>query len=691
MQAIAFIKEIAWGRKPGSRRARTLAYTVFLLGAAVAGALGSDPAPAFADVTSYSYGIGAMPGSVANVTVTPRVVATGQSTYFQVTFAMNEDLSGSSGAPITLVPSETLFDPPSSVSLADGSCTQSGTNGGTLSDTGLTIDVASSCTLAAETSVTVAFDASGPVNPGRMTFAVSVNAAVLPGTSNPVSVVQQSGPVLSAGTYQSGALTFYTISGVNGLVPTSDSLALTPSAVDGSQTMNFEKAIVLLANGTLDPVTSSSYEDGAFDVTLGDPLGSSPITITVSGTNPPASTSVQEDEVVLSTAPTGLLTTNAITFGGSVSGLTVSPSSTQPGGTATYDVTFRATDALPRNGDVLLTESVGPTNFSTVTAAQVTDSTANWHFVTAPGLSTSGLANLPVRGTVNAGDLITVILAGVTNPSTAGPVGDFAVSTTADPAPANAPPYTIGATAPGVTVTVSPATPGATATYTINELIASSTLTGGVSSVELEAPAGTEFPTTAGDIIVTDLTTLSASGSVSDLPDGGGSNDLTFIVPSTIGSGDVLMVTLIGVVNPSASSTTDAITVTGDLGGQGQTPTTTAPTTTTTRPRPSAPARPLLEDKTTVAKVSDATIELELSCRGSRCTGTITVTHLSAVLGKSGYRITAGKTVAETVRIRNVGLTLLHTAEHHITEVSVTITVAGGQTVREKTKLELVG
>ena len=91
-------------------------------------------------------------------------------------------------------------------------------------------------------------------------------------------------------------------------------------------------------------------------------------------------------------------------------------------------------------GDINLSETAGPTNFTSVSGVEVIDTTQGWHYVATGVALASGTASIPVSNAVVAGDAITVILANVTNPPAA-TISDFKVSTTADGVAMTAAPY----------------------------------------------------------------------------------------------------------------------------------------------------------------------------------------------------------------------------------------------------------
>ena len=105
-----------------------------------------------------------------------------------------------------------------------------------------------------------------------------------------------------------------------------------------------------------------------------------------------------------------------------------------------------------------------------MTGVLVTDTTGGWHIITnTPVTSVANQLTVPASAftvgattyTINAGDAVTVTIAGVVNPPS-GTYTDFTVQTFADTVPANAPSYTITAAGTaGVNVIVNPATTGA--------------------------------------------------------------------------------------------------------------------------------------------------------------------------------------------------------------------------------------
>ena len=142
-----------------------------------------------------------------------------------------------------------------------------------------------------------------------------------------------------------------------------------------------------------------------------------------------------------------------------VSGLSVGVSPLYPGAQADYFVDFKATVGVAAGGDVYLSETAGPTGFSTETTVQVEDVTQGWQFLasgvrfgsgvsTRPlglrdaGLTAEGAMEVPLKDAIKAGDHISVTVEGATNPQ-GGKVSDFDVYTTGNPTAGLAPSYRV--------------------------------------------------------------------------------------------------------------------------------------------------------------------------------------------------------------------------------------------------------
>ena len=694
-------------RGPRRQSVGVTALGAVLAGAAMlAGIVATTAAPAYADVTSNHYTIGSPSGAVSDVTVSPGTVTRGASTSFQLVFYVGAAFDGSQGGAITVTPSEALASAPTNVALVSGNCIQAGTAGvggaGTSTPTSFVVELVSSCNINAKAKVEVDFDASAPPGTGALSFSVTTTGNTSPGTSNAVNVIS-SAVSLSASLYGFGANTTYSISDVPvaNMGSGGTTLKLQANASEGKATISFLNSTagysvtVTSSSGTSsDQVTAVSASGPAATLSLADALANGEtLNVTATGTNPAASGAVEANNMTVTPGNGTPETTTSIVFGGSVRGVSVSPEDTVAGATTVYTVDFQATSPVGAGGEILLQEKGGPTNFSHVSGVLVIDSSAGWHFVATGATLDNGTAAIPLSDAINANDSVSVVLADVTNPP-AGVVRDFTVSTSGDPVPADATPYTIGASAsPGVVVTVEPTTAGAVASYTISNLRASATLAGGSGTIGLQAPAGTVFPNNVSFYHVVDSTTSSGSGTVTTGLSGGGTNDVTFTVPNTVNAGDVLSVTIDDVVNPGAASSTDAINLVGEVTGPVPTPvTTTVPHKPVPHPKPKPHPKPLplvtLLSKRVAVK-SHAVV-IQLRCDRARCIGRVVLKDVTTVLGYRTYNLPAtGRPVRLPIALDKVALRLLHGAKHHTIVAHATIEVAHGHVAQKKMSIVL--
>ncbi len=561
-------------------RTKLAAGAVVLTTAALGGGLMATALPAYADVTTNAYTVGAPSGAVSAVTASPSSVGEGASTNFAVTFDLPAALSGSSSDSVTVTPSTALASTPTNIDIVGGSCIQAGTTGvggaGSAAATGLTIELSSKCSLSAGQKVEVDFTADAPSATGTMHFDVSTSKNVTPASSSSVTITT-AGTQLSAASVEFGANTTYTVTDVPvaSVSANQTSLKLTVNVTTGTEPISLYSGAAgytvtyTPSGGTAaaDAVTNVTLSSGQVAIlTLATAVANGGVlNITAKGTNPAANGASQANDITVQPGDGTPETSNSITFGQSVTGVGISLSSLVAGASSNYFVSFKASDAIPVGGDILLSEAAGMTGFGTVTGIEVTDTTRGWHIVATGAVLASGSAKIPLSTAVDAGDALTVFVVGVTNPP-AGTVDDFAVATTADSVPVDAPPYTIGASA-GVSVSVSPSSAGALATYVISNLYASAAMTAGSSTIALDAPSGTAFPNNPAEYSVQDATTPSGSGTVSAALSGGSTNDVTIKVPGNVSIGDRLTITIADVINPSAASSTYTIGLTGSVTG----------------------------------------------------------------------------------------------------------------------------
>jgi hypothetical protein len=561
------------------RRARQVVGAVAITGAVLGGGLMATALPAFADVTTNNYTIGSPSGAVNSVAASPGAVGAGAATQFEVTFNLPVALSGTNSDWVTVTPSVALASSPTNVDLLGGSCIQAGTSGvggaGSATTTTLTVELAQNCSFSAGQKVEVDFNADAPSSTGTFHLNVSTSKNTSPASSNTVTVAT-AGPQLTATTVAFGANSTYTIGDVPvaSLSTNQTTLSLSVGVTSGTGAITFYNGapgytVTYTPSGgsaTADPVGSVvlSSSGHVATLTLGSPLATGDIVnITARGTNPAAVASSAND-IAVQPGNGAVETTTSITFGQSVTGASVVPSTLVAGVSANYVVSFKASDAVGAGGDIVFNEAAEQTNFATVIGIEVTDTTRAWHFVASGASLAAGSARIPLAQAVSSGDSLTVLLAGVVNPP-AGTVSDFTVSTSSDSVPVDAPPYTIGASV-GVNVAVNPSTAGALGTYTISDVFASAAMPAG-SSIVIQAPAGTVFPNNPSEYSVEDSTTSLASGVVTAALSGGGSNGVTIKVPGSINAGDQLTLLVQDTINPSTASSSYTISLVGDVAG----------------------------------------------------------------------------------------------------------------------------
>ncbi len=145
------------------RAVRWMASTLAVLAAFVAAGLSADVPAANAEVVTATYVIGTPTNAVAGVVASPATLSQGAPTPFVVKFRATAALSGTGASSVSITSSAPLATAPSTVALIDDSdtaCFQGGTNGGLVGTTTLTVDLTSSCNVAAGDEVEVDFTAS---------------------------------------------------------------------------------------------------------------------------------------------------------------------------------------------------------------------------------------------------------------------------------------------------------------------------------------------------------------------------------------------------------------------------------------------------------------------------------------------------------------------------------------------------
>jgi len=682
--------------RPRLARPGLLVGTAALTAGATLGALGIGAVPAYASVTTRAYTIGTPSRGVADLSVSPATAGRGAPTSFEVRFKAGAELSGGDRSWISVAPSEPLGSVPASVDLISGSCLQAGVSGaggaGTVSATGMTVEVASSCTIGAQSTVQVDFTADAPDTAGTFTFTVTTSANATAATSNGITV-SHTGPSLSASTYRFGANATFFVSHVPvaGLSANTSQLTLRSVPTSGSAPVAFYRGatgyhVSYTAPGSTaesDPVSSATGSSGAVTLDLADSLANGgAVSLTLIGTNPPDTSGPHADAFSVQPGNGTVETTNAVTFGNSVAAVKVVPSSPVAGASSTYNVSFLATNAMSAGGDVVLSEP--STNFASVTGVLVTDTARHWEVVATGETLRDGSATIPVPDPVGAGDPVSLVLVNVTNPP-AGTIGDFAVTTSSDQVAAYGAPYTIGANASsGAVVTVDPSTAGSLATYTISDLRATAALVGGTSTIGIDAPSGTVFPDNSHYYALQDSTRASGSGPVAALVSGGGTNDVTVTVSHSVVAGDQLTVDIEDVVNPSRASSTYAIALSGDVTGA---PPVVPKPVPKPKPKPKPAPHPAVDLLTARALYRDGRVSVRVRCTGRLCRGTALLVDVRTGFASRPYTLRAGEIGTLTFGIDKAGRFLIGHAREHIVTVREVVTVDGGRPAERKVTL----
>ena len=536
-------------------------------------------APAYADVTTAGYAIGAATPSVSSLVVAPTIATAGTSTNFEISFVATVELATS--GTITVRDSTSgnaVVVSTSKVQISDsaGTCLEPAPASVTSSGGGLTVALGAGCRVGGGDTVTLDLIATAPSSSGSLTFDVTTSGNATSAVSNPVTV-SVAPPAVAAASSVAGANTTYSIADVpvTGLSSDGTSLVLVARTTVGSGTVAWYNGppgytVTFAPSGggavTTDVVsaaTASTTVNSADTVTLSlvtSLANGYTVDITAIGTNP---TAVSTDAFTVTVGNgTPETTSNDVVYGSTVTNVLVSASPEVAGASATYAISFKATTAVPIGDDIFFSEP--NTDFSHVTGILVTDANQGWYFVATGAALSSGGATVPLSKQVSAGDAVTVELVDVTNPS-AGSINDFAVSTTTDNLPAMAVPYAIAASGvAGVSVAVNPTTPAALATYTVSNLFASAPLAGGTSAITLTGPTGTVFPNNGDLYTLEDSTSLSGSGAVTAPVVGGGSNIVTLVVPRDISDGDHVSLTVQDVFNPGTPGNY-TISISGNL------------------------------------------------------------------------------------------------------------------------------
>ncbi len=606
-------------------------------------------------------------------------------------------------------------------------------------------------------TILLSFTATNPAvgAPTAYTFDIATSASPTPQAAPALTIVPAAAPAsASVDTHASGTGAYFSLSGARVPTGTTSNTSFTLQSCTGTAPSSPCTPGSGTSSGTGDVrFPSTPYSYSVTDATTGRALtvaSVSPVstangattiggvTIHVASATPfnvgdsltvtaVAGTPVSPESVYLVAGFPGgspaAVAAGPLSFGNSVSSVAVSVSNPNASASATYSVSFTTSGsgALPSGGTIVV-QGPKETSFAHVTGALVNATGTQTTQVVPATTGTPGLAasttntqddtlsistTLPIR----ADEPLTLTIFGVDNPqpgSYAGAAG-LAVSTNGssnggDPVPAyNGSAYVISPAVMSTqapSVTVSPNTAGALASYNISSFRAASNLTAAVDSIAVSAPSGTQLPGTATLVDVTTSTSQHVTAK-----SGAGTADVIYALASSLNAGDVLSLSLSNVVNPAGTPSGSAYnlylgadTVAGNTaanGGQGLSqntvPTvTTTSTTTTVAPRPKPkPAKPEVAALTAQAHMAlrNHVVGIRLRCRQAACTGFIRFVHDRTGFGNRRYHLGRNQTAVFGVKLDAAAIRALNRSRSHRVRVTQITSVNRGVTKRRQVVL----
>jgi hypothetical protein len=470
---------------------------------------------------------------------------------------------------------------------------------------------------------------------------------------------------------------------VAGLSADGTTLVLRAGSTRGGETLAFYNgasgySVAYTPSGgsaTADAVDSASASGAKVTLTLATTLvGGDTLNITAKGTNPAYSTATQSDNITVTPGNGTTEPTGSVTFGNSVSAVTVVPAPGYAGAPATYTVSFKATDAVSTGGDIFLSETAGPTNFSHVTSVEVSDSTQGWDFAAPAAVLAAGTAKVPVNVAISAGDSVRIVLANVTNPPV-GTISDFAVYTTADIVPADAASYALSTT-PSTTTTTRPAT---TTTSTTTTTAPAPTTTAPPTARPL--PVITALSTRPAVSANTVLLRLGCSGATcrgtirlyhgASLLATKGYAMFAGTRSSWGAHWDNIAVRLLDAARSHTLSATETVTVARGY----------------TVYKRITLVGPVVSALTSKAAESDHVVELKLHCGDASCQGTIALYAGRDLIARRSYAMMAGTTSSWAAHLGAKAVQFLANVGYPILKATETVTVTDGITVRRQISL----
>lgn len=552
-------------------------------GNTIAVSTSADTAP----VPTNSYSITPALTAVREPTATASPDIAGRSATYTVGFTTSPTGALAADGTIRLVaPAGTVFSASSSSVTVDGVAAAAVT----IANNGATLAVTAPAALGAGQAVVVR--ASGVINPaasasGGDTLAVSTTADAAPAATSAYTISSAAAPDTNVSNVSEQLST--NLDGATGASYTTAFTTSSAGALTGGVPGLTGATITLAAPaGTAFPATASDYTingtapanaspaAGGATVTLalapGASIGdSSPVTVVATGVTNPQPTG-EDTLAVRTSADTDPVASTLYTIAAaptSVAGVSVTVNPNAAGATAaTYTVGFDTspTGALAAgSGTITLTAPAGtswsntPSDY-TVNATPVTT-------VSAGAGTAAHIVTITVPAAVPAGSAVSVAGTAV-NPAAA--TGDtLAVTTSADTVPASSSPYAISTPAtPQVSQTstqLAAATATESGTYTVGFTTSATGALGGLNSsgpatITLAAPAGTAWPSNAGDYTVN--TTPVASVTTADR---GATVTITLAPTQSIPDSSPVTVVADPTVNPaSPGSDTIAVSTSAD-------------------------------------------------------------------------------------------------------------------------------
>ena len=361
------------------------------------------------------------------------------------------------------------------------------------------------------------------------------------------------------------------------------------------------------------------------------------LAVTLYGVTNPTTTGSGTVSVSTSADTTPVSKSVSTTAAKAVPGVTVTPSTTEAGAQSNWTIglTTSATGGLAygAGSTVNVTLPAGSTfgHFNYYGTSTVTDTTTGQQ-VSAGCTVTSGttvsclLNNGP---NVNAGDVLSVTLEGITNPTATGS-GTVSVSTSSDTTPVSkSVTITAAGSASGVTVTPTSTAVGAQVNWTVGLTATGAMPYGSDDTVTVTLPTGSTFGSFNNYVAstVTDTTTvqnLSNSCTVTS----GTTVSCQFNYGNSVNAGDVLAVTLYGVTNPTTTgSGTVSVSTSADT-----TPVSKSVSTTAAKAVPGVTVTP---STTEAGAQSNWTIGLTTSATGGLAYGAGSTVNVTLPAGST--------------------------------------------------------